>query len=210
MGLGRKKKQDTPEVPPAPKLVHRRENRKSTLQAGRTIGERREKLETALERAAARDKIKKKQHRRIFWTVFGFIAAAAVVIFVGTKLFPVSDEEIAPPNEITVVVPYAPTVEVIDEEASSTGGHLTSRMKEYIGQAEADFRELGYTPTKVVIPAGSIREVDFYLDGYTGAVKLLIDRGTGVSVEDADRMIRYLAGIGVEVNEIRPRNAAAD
>ena len=70
-------------------------------------------------------------------------------------------------------------------------------MKEYIGQAEVDFRELGYQPIKAVIPVGSIREVDFYLDGYTGFIKMIIDRGTGVSVEDADRMIKYLADIDV-------------
>ena len=70
-------------------------------------------------------------------------------------------------------------------------------MSEYIGQAEADFRDAGLTPTKAVIPAGSIREVDFYLDGVTGYIKTTIDRGTAVTVEDSERMLRYLASIGV-------------
>ena len=70
-------------------------------------------------------------------------------------------------------------------------------MKEFIGQTEADLRALGYVPTKAVIPSGSIREVDFYLDSYNGFIKTTIDRGSGVSAEDTDRMIKYLAGIGV-------------
>ena len=51
--------------------------------------------------------------------------------------------------------------------------------------------------SSAIIPSGSIREIDFYLDGYSGYIKTIIDRGAGVSVEDADRMIRYLSEIGV-------------
>ena len=86
-------------------------------------------------------------------------------------------------------------VEVIDEDATATSG-ITSRMSEYIGQAEVDYRSLGYTPVKAVIPSGAIREVDFYLDGHPGYIKMHIDRPTAVSVEDADRMLRYLADQG--------------
>ena len=70
-------------------------------------------------------------------------------------------------------------------------------MRSYIGQAEIDFKDLGYHPVKAVVPSGSIREVDFYLDGVNGRIKTTIDRGTGVTIEDADRMIRYLTSIGV-------------
>ena len=66
-----------------------------------------------------------------------------------------------------------------------------------MGQAESDFRDLGYTPLRAVIPAGAIREVDFYLSGWVGKIKMTIDRETAVSVEDADRMLRYLQGINV-------------
>ena len=74
---------------------------------------------------------------------------------------------------------------------------VTSRMKDYIGQAEVDFRALGLVPVKAVIPAGAIREIDFYLDGKTGFVKTTIDRGTGVSTEDAKRMLDYLESQGI-------------
>jgi hypothetical protein len=58
-------------------------------------------------------------------------------------------------------------------------------------------REFGYTPTRAVIPNGAVREVDFYLDGFTGYIKFVTDRGAGVSTEDADRMLHYLASIDV-------------
>ena len=168
---------------------------KTSLKSGRTIGERREHLETASERMASHKKIKRHQKLRLIFTILGFGVVLLAAICIGTQLF--QHDEASPSFSSTIVVPYKPTVEVIDEDAATTGGRITSRMEEYIGQAEADFRELGYTPTKVIIPSNSIREVDFYLDGYNGFIKILIDRGTGVSVEDADRVIRYLAGIGV-------------
>lgn len=168
--------------------------------SGRTIGERRERLETASERTAARKKVKQKQTRRLVAAIIFYVALAALVIFFGIKIFSHSDYDESSsddPTSTTIIVPYAPTIEVIDEAASATGGRLTSRMKEYIGQAEVDFRELGYAPVKAVIPNGTVREVDFYLEGVSGRIKLITDRGTGVSVEDADRMLRYLDSIDV-------------
>lgn len=166
------------------------------MKVGRTIGEAREKLETASERTAAHKKNEKKKRLRLILTIIGFVVATIVIILVA-RFFLVGGGE-SNDYQPVVEVPYAPTIEVVDEDATAAaGGGITSRMKEYIGQAEADFRELGYTPIKAVIPTGAIREVDFYLDGYKGFIKLIIDRETGVSVEDADRMIRYLAGQGI-------------
>lgn len=192
MGILKKKKEAEGEVEIAPpKLVRRKENKNSAWKSGRTIGERREKMETASERAAIHKKNEKKQKYRLAFTVLGF-ALAAVMIVWGVKFFFENRE----PENYTpeYEVPYAPTIEVVDE-----AGHdeITSRMKEYIGQAEADFRELGYVPIKAVIPKSGIREVDFYLNEHPGFIKLIIDRPTGVSVEDADRMIRYLSSQGV-------------
>ena len=191
---------DKSAAPTPPKLVSRREHRRSTLVSGRTIGERRERLETASERTAAREKVKKKQTRRLMSTIVFYIALASLAIFVGIKLFSPREEEAGiddSATSTTIVIPYAPTIEVVDEAASATGGHLTSTMKEYIGQVEVDLREFGYTPTRAVIPNGAVREVDFYLDGFTGYIKFVTDRGAGVSTEDADRMLRYLASIDV-------------
>ena len=186
-----------------PKLVSRRANKKSTFHAGRVIGERREKLETASERTVAHEKAKKKQARRLTSTIIIYLAIAIAAIYFCAKFFKqMADNEAVDdsPTSTTIIVPYAPTIEIVDEASQATGGHITSRMKEYIGQAEVDFRELGYTPVRAVIPNGAIREVDMYLDGYAGYIKLTIDRGTGVSVEDADRMLRYLATNGIDNN----------
>ncbi|MBQ6460851.1 hypothetical protein IJJ36_00225 [Candidatus Saccharibacteria bacterium] len=167
---------------------------KTSLKSGRTIGERREHLETASERMATHKKIKFWQRVRLIFTALLFLTIIALVIYICVLIF--HHDEVVSQSSNTMIIPYSPTIEVIDEDTTA-GGRITSRMKEYIGQAEADFRELGYQPIKAVIPVGSIREVDFYLDGYTGFIKMIIDRGTGVSVEDADRMIRYLADIDI-------------
>ncbi|MBR3322150.1 hypothetical protein IKG05_00705 [Candidatus Saccharibacteria bacterium] len=181
---------------PRPELARRKMNRQSTFKMGRTIGEQREKLETRNERNAARKQDKKRQARRVFFTIIGFVALAGVLIFlcfffVGTG----EPEPIATPTEEAPMT-SEPTIDIIDEDASA-GSRITNRMRAYIGQAEQDFRDLGYKPIKAVVPSGSIREVDFYLDGYPGFIKLHIDRGTAVSVEDADRMLRYLTGQGI-------------
>ena len=162
---------------------------------GRTIGEKREKLETRNERNAARKQDKKRQARRIIFTILGFTALTGVLIFL-CFFFVGSGEPapVAPPAEEPVST--EPTIEIIDEDASA-GSKITNRMRSYIGQAEQDFRDLGYKPIKAVVPSGAIREVDFYLDGHPGFIKTTIDRGTAVTVEDADRMLRYLAGQGI-------------
>ena len=177
-----------------PKLVRRRENRKSTIKSGRTIGERREKLETSNERLAARQQAKRQKRLRVFFVSVGFLflmAILAVVYFIffekKEEIFPVANNSES----------YTPTIEIIDEDAAATSGEITSRMSEYIGQVESELRALNYQPIKAVLPTGSIREVDFYLDGYSGHIKMLSDRGAAVSAEDADRMLRYLAEQGI-------------
>lgn len=180
-----------------PKLIKRSMNRKSTIRSGRTIGEQRERLETANERAAARKKDKKKAARRVIFTFIGFAALIAILAYLGINFLwqnepaPISDPNYAPTNG------FQPTIDIIDEDASAAEGKITSRMTAYIGQLERDFRDLGYTPVKAVIPSGAIREVDFYLDGYPGFIKTTIDRGSAVTAEDAHRLIRYLAEQGI-------------
>ena len=177
-----------------PKLAKRHLNKHSSIKPGRTIGERREHLETASERLAARKKVKKRQNFRIGMTVVLFlivatVAIVAVVIFLKNR--EINEIETAP---TTVVKTYTPSIEIVDE--NSGAGNITARMSEYIGQLEADLRDLSYTPMKAVIPAGSIREVDLYLDGFTGYIKTIIDRDTAITAEDTDRMLRYLKGQG--------------
>ncbi len=180
----------------APKLAKRRENRKSTFRLGRTIGEKREKLETANERQEARKKDKKKKAIRVIITVVGFCLLAAILVLLFKNLIS-HDEPIIPEEDYGI--DYDPTIEIIDAAASNSANNkITSRMKRYIGRAEKDFRDLAYKPLKAVIPQNSIREVDFYLEGYSGYIKLTIDRDSAISVEDADRMLRYLKEKGIE------------
>lgn len=168
-------------------------SRGSSVKVGRTIGEQREKLETKNERNAARKQDKKRQFRRTLLTIIGFLLLIGALIFL--CFFFVGSGEPEPIATPVEVVTIQPTIEVVDEDASA-GGHLTSRMQSYIGQAEQDFRDLGYKPVKAVVPSGAVREVDFYLEGQPGFIKMTIDRGSAVSVEDADRMLRYLASQG--------------
>lgn len=196
MGL-LKKKSKTEAVaatPEPPKLAHRVANRHSAMKSGRTIGERREKLETSNERLAARKQAKRQKRLRVFFVSIGFIILMAILAIVYFVFFE-KREEVFP--EATDTEVYAPTIEVVDEDAAATSGKITSRMSEYIGQVEAEFRALGYQPTKAVLPTNSIREVDFYLDGHNGYIKMITDRSAAVSVEDADRMLHYLAGQGI-------------
>ena len=162
------------------------------MKIGRTMLEKREQPEKLSERILAHKKGRARRILRVVLVTMVFAAVFGVILAMIMDLSRQRDVELVE----TVVVPYKPTIEVIDENVGEMQGQLTARMSEYIGQAEADFRELGYTPVRAVIPSGAIREVDFYLEGYNGRIKLTIDRGTGVSVEDADRMIRYLKGIG--------------
>ena len=178
-----------------PKLVKRHQEKHSKLKSGRTIGERRERLETASERMAARKKVKKRQNFRVFITVVIFLAAIVVGMFFLINFLRQRAIDETDSTPAVVVKTYSPTIGITDE--NSTGGKITSRMKEYIGQLETDLRDLELTPLKAVIPAGSIREVDIYLVGYNGYIKTTIDRGTGVTAEDTERMLRYLRDQGI-------------
>ena len=179
-----------------PKLVNRHEHKKSVFVAGRTIGEKREHLETKRERAAAREKDKRRNRIRIITVSLSFIVLIVILIILARIFWP------NPPEEPVIVEPEPvvtaePTIEIVDESANSTGGKITSRMKNYIGLLELDHKSYGRTPVKAVIPGGAIREIHVYLDGYTGYLKATIDRGAGVTAEDADRMLRYLQGQGI-------------
>lgn len=197
--VGKKKKEEKkePVVVAPPKLANRRANNKSTFKMGRTIAGKRERLETSSERMEARKKGKKKKTLRLVFTILFFVVAFGLVIYVLVMTFGQNKQAILNDDTGVTDVKYEPTIEVVDMDAAATGGVLTSRMKDFIGQAEVDFRELGYNPIKAVIPSGAIREVDFYFEGRDGYVKTTIDRGTGVTAEDMDRMIRYLTEKGI-------------
>ena len=196
--MGKEEELDLVEKPTPPKLVKRRENKKSNFKLGRTIGEKREKLETANERQAARKKDKKKKAVRVILTLAGFCILILILILLFKSLIH-HEEPVVLQEEITI--DYAPTIEIVDAASGSSNPKISSRMAQYIGRAENDFKELGYKPMKAIIPSGTIREVDFYFEDRPGFVKMTIDRDSAVSVEDADRMFRYLSEKGIETFE---------
>ena len=179
-----------------PKLAKRSLQKKSTIMSGRTIGARRERLETANERIAARKKDKRKSVYRFVTAVACFLVLICVLFFL-YKAFIGSDENDSYSESPEQLLIHDPTIEIIDEDAGSTGGKITSRMKEYISRVEDCLRERGYQPQNVVIPSSGVREIRVNLDGYSGFIKMIIDRDPAISVEDADRMLRYLKEQGI-------------
>lgn len=177
-----------------PKLVRRRDHKNSSFMAGRTIGEKREKLETANERAAARRKDKNKKMMRILTTTVVFLVIIGVLGFLLVSFTKHAGEEILTEEPAEPV--YQPKIEIVDEDAAS-GGQITGKMREFVGQVEADLAEYGIKATRAVVPSGAVRQINIYLDGRNGYVKMLIDRGAGVSAEDTNRMLKYLESIGV-------------
>ena len=179
---------------PEPKLARRRLNKHSKIKSGRTIASAREHLETKNERMEARKKVKKRQTFRIGFTVALFVIVSGVVVFLVVLFLKNRAENEIETTPTAVVKTYKPTIEILNE---NTNSGITTRMSEYIGQLEADLRDQGITPIKAVVPATTVREVDFYIDGYSGFIKTTIDRGSGVTAEDTERMLRYLKEQGI-------------
>lgn len=179
---------------PEPKLARRRLNKHSKIKSGRTIASAREHLETKNERMEARKKVKKRQTFRIGFTVALFVIVSGVVVFLVVLFLKNRAENEIETTPTAVVKTYKPTIEILNE---NTNSGITTRMSEYIGQLEADLRDQGITPVKAVVPATTVREVDFYIDGYSGFIKTTIDRGSGVTAEDTERMLRYLKEQGI-------------
>ena len=179
-----------------PKLVSRRLNKQANVKIGRTISEKRERMETSSERLENWKKGKRKKTVRVLFVILGFVAVFGIIArYMGTLVA----EKTGEAEQGNVILPEKPNVPVMDLAA---GNHkITSRMNEFIVQAEQDFKELGYQLERVEIPVGSIRQMNFFVKDVAGYIKMTTDRGAAVSVEDADRMIRYLAGQGISQSE---------
>ena len=169
----------------------------SKVVVGRTIGEKREKLETKNERAAARKKDTQKHRLRVCLVSLIFVILIAILVILAIifiRQAPNPDPAAVKPEPVLTA---EPTIEIIDASTSAAADKITSRMRNYIGLIESDLKSYNYQPIKAVIPTDSIREVDLYLDGYAGYFKTTIDRDAAVTAEDIDRMLRYLAEQGI-------------
>ena len=182
-----------------PELVSRRLHKQSEVKIGRTISEKRERMETSLERTKEWKKGKRKKTVRVLFVILGFVIVFGILARYMWTLVAENSGEGNINSGTTTNVSKKPTVEVID---LASGEHkITTRMSEYIAQAEKDWQDLGYKPIRVEIPAGAIRQVNFFLEGVEGYIKMTIDRDSAISVEDGDRMIRYLKGKGINAFE---------
>ena len=164
------------------------------MKRGQTIVAKRERQESASERMLARKKVRNKRILSVVVVVLILIILTIFGVMGWQVLF--KDKVIDTKTEATTP---EPTVEIVDE----AGVGVSGRIKEYIAWLEQDFKELGYTVTRVDLPRDKSRELLVSLDGYDGYIKMNIDRGAGVSVEDADRMIKYLNGGGFEYIDVR-------
>lgn len=88
-----------------------------------------------------------------------------------------------------------PKVQIVDEsgvQVEAGQAVASNRFLSFVGRAVGAAKKQGYTVTKVIIPRGATRQVQLRLSGVGYPVKLSIDRGPAVQVEDMARAVRWL------------------
>lgn len=93
-----------------------------------------------------------------------------------------------------------PTVQIVDQSGAvpSSGSEVTSiRFLSFVGKIVSQAAGRGYTVSKATLPVGTTRELDVQINGVGPFVKLSIDRGAAVQVEDMDNALKYFAGHGI-------------
>lgn len=156
----------------------------AAMRRGQTIVAARERVVSDSERFAARKKAKKKKTYAYVVTLVFFVVVSVIIAMNWDGIFNGMVTPATPEVEV-----FKPSVTIEDESGS---GLITQRMADYVGQMEQDFKDKGFKVTRAIIPSGKTREVDIYLEGREEFYKMNLDRGTAVSVEDAERMVRYL------------------
>ena len=96
---------------------------------------------------------------------------------------------------------YAPPSVTVDDrsgaEVSTSSTIASSSMIRYIGQLIAVLKNNGTgTVTKVVLPAGMIRELDIYLQGRAYRVKVQLDRDVASQAADVKAALTYIDSHG--------------
>lgn len=162
------------------------------MQAGKTIAARRERPEADSER----ERVRRVMRKRRVAAVFGVILLAGLLGFLAVKAFQEWVKWASERREVTIIE-QEPSVEVIDDRTGKRA-ELTSRVKTYIVNLEEEFVLKEMKITRVRVPADKIRELDVEIEGFSGAVKVSLDRNPAVTAEDARKMVDYLRGQGVE------------
>lgn len=178
-----------------------RKKRSEGMKLGRTIVAEREQAESEQDRLTARKKVR---HKRMmsFLVMILMIAVLGVLTYIGFRQL---TDELETGND--EAIKYVIKAKIVDENQREK---ISIRMEEYIGLLEQDFRDAGFTVLKVVLPANTSRELHVFLEGMDWYLKVNMDRGTAVSVEDAGRIIRYLQerGITPEYVDVRVEGKA--
>lgn len=157
---------------------------KQRMKRGQTIVAERERVESESDRMQARRKVHRRHVTSAVLVVL-LVAILGLLAYMGARgVVKEARQTVGQEDE-----QYEPKAEIIDESGRGT---ISMRMKQYIGQIEQDFRELGYTVRRVVLPTGTSRELYVDLEGEEMYFKISIDRGSAVSAEDAVRMLKYL------------------
>jgi predicted nucleic acid-binding Zn ribbon protein len=156
------------------------------MKIGKTIVSERERAVSESERL----KVRKKEEKRKKWSIAIFFAILSLVIVVVAGLV-INFANERRKNELNIPTEkiYKPSVEIIDEDGS---GYITDKIKTAVGMLEEDFQDYGYLVAKAIVPSGTTREIDIYLNGMKTYFKIHVDRNTAESAEDAVRMINYL------------------
>lgn len=172
-----------------------RKIRRDKFGRGRTIAGVIEHLETESERLQARRRVKRRQFMTI-GVMFTILVVAVIFMAANWQSWfeNYSGDKTA--------VKYSPEVTITDESGVEK---IPARTKEYVGQVEHDFGELGYKVVKVVIPKGKSREIDVYLAEQKTYLKLNLEKDSAISAEDAARTLRYLEKQGIKPDYIDVR-----
>jgi hypothetical protein len=108
----------------------------------------------------------------------------------------------------------APSVQIVDESGITPEQGVAvagTRLLGFLGRVVALAGDRGYTVNRAVLPVGTTREVDLYVQGTPTRLKFSIDRGAGEQVEDADRTLQFLTSrtITPEYIDVRVTGRAA-
>jgi len=89
----------------------------------------------------------------------------------------------------------SPAVRVVDNSGipvQAGQAVASNRFLSFVGRVVGIASVYGYKATEVIIPADTTRQIELKLEGVGYPVKLSIDRGAGVQIEDMTRAIRWL------------------
>ncbi|MBQ7802840.1 hypothetical protein IJ380_03230 [Candidatus Saccharibacteria bacterium] len=166
------------------------------MQTGKTIAAKRNKPESDSERERVRKSLKKTRIVKFF----GALVFLGVLLFLSVKAFQGWYEWISRKEEV-IQIPKEPTIQVIDDrtgkEVKLGEQGVSTRMMEFIAELEEEFALVGRKVVRARIPADKTREVDLEIEGFSGVVKVSLDRNAAVSAEDGERMLKYLENSGI-------------